>query len=185
MVERNLLFHLGPTLRTGSLSLTISNDSEVVIAVLLSLTNYITLKRFYSQTWANDLLRIATCLQRTLFWGPNQTFYNKNNLRATTTCQQQPLFLDPDGGRCTQVWLYLWNLVLVDNKKLYFMFFKRNCKEKIDGSRLSLHHSTKDPKLVEVLVKKATCSGAFFAWKAVVNFINILRAALRQYSFAK
>ncbi len=35
----------------------------------------------YSQTWAND------------------------HLRTTTTCQQRPLFLGPEGDRCTQVWL--------------------------------------------------------------------------------
>ncbi len=71
----------------------------------------------YSQTWANDHLRIVTtCLQRPLFWGPNYIFYNINDLQTTTTCQQRPLFLGPEGGRCTQVWLYIYFLIL-NNKQ--------------------------------------------------------------------
>ena len=66
------------------------------------------LRRKYSQTWANDHLRIATtCQQRPPFCGPNLNFYNINDLWITTTCQQRSLFLGPKGGRCTQVWLYL------------------------------------------------------------------------------
>ena len=43
----------------------------------------------YSQTWANDHLRIATaCLQRSPFRGPIFSFYNIR--KATTTCQQRP-----------------------------------------------------------------------------------------------
>ena len=61
----------------------------------------------YSQTWGNDHFWIATtCLQQPLFWGPNKTFYNINDLRTTTTHQRRPLFLGAEGGRYTQVWLY-------------------------------------------------------------------------------
>ena len=52
----------------------------------------------YSQTWANDHLRIATtCLQRPLFWGPILNFYSINDLWTTTTCQQPPLFFGSQG----------------------------------------------------------------------------------------
>jgi len=67
----------------------------------------------YSQTWSNNHLRIATtCLQRPLFWGPNETFYNINDLRTMAACQQRPLFLGPEVGRCTQVWLYISSIML-------------------------------------------------------------------------
>jgi hypothetical protein len=49
---------------------------------------------------------MTTCQQRPLFWGPNYAFYNLNGLQTTTTCLQPLLFLGPEGGRYTQVWLY-------------------------------------------------------------------------------
>ena len=70
----------------------------------------------YSQTWANDYLRIATtCKQRPPFCGPILNFYNINDLWTTTTCQQRPLFVGPEGGLCTQVWLY----ITLEYKKLF------------------------------------------------------------------
>ncbi len=53
----------------------------------------------HSQTWANDHLRIATTiLQFRLVLHKWPLNYDH--------CQKQPLFLSPEGGRCTQVWLY-------------------------------------------------------------------------------
>jgi len=31
-----------------------------------------------------------------------------------TTCQQRPQILGPEGGRCTQVWLYYDNLFFIE-----------------------------------------------------------------------
>ncbi len=53
-------------------------------------------KSIYSQTWANDHLRIAT----TILWF-HLDFYYINDLWSTTTCQQRPLLLGPEGGRNT------------------------------------------------------------------------------------
>ncbi len=51
---------------------------------------------------------MTTCQQWQLFWGPNLTLYyvykwplNNDHLSETAT-----LFW-PEGGRCTQVWLYI------------------------------------------------------------------------------
>ncbi len=51
-------------------------------------------------------LRIATTsLQRPPFCSSIWNIYYIDDLWTTTTCQQRPLFLGPEGGRCTQVWL--------------------------------------------------------------------------------
>ena len=61
----------------------------------------------YSQTWVNDHLRIATtCQKQPPFWSIILNFHYINDRWKTTTCQLQSLFFDPEGGRCTQVWLY-------------------------------------------------------------------------------
>ena len=78
----------------------------------------------YSQTWVNDHLRIVTtCLQRQPFKGPILNFYHITVLWTTTTCQQWPLFLGPEGGRCTQVWLLYWVIDLVVRQLLLFITF--------------------------------------------------------------
>jgi len=67
----------------------------------------------YSQTWANDHLRITiTCQQRPPFLGHILDFNYINYLWTTTTCQQLPVFWGPKGGRCSQVWL----ITLAKNK---------------------------------------------------------------------
>jgi len=58
------------------------NAQSIRVKKLIALETSVDTLSKYSQTWANDHLRIATtCLQRPLFWGS-------------------------EGGRCTQVWLY-------------------------------------------------------------------------------
>ncbi len=64
----------------------------------------------YSQTWANNHLRRAT----TILWN----FYYINDLWTTTTCQR-PLFLGPEGGCCTQVWLYFQMYGLLWRKNVF------------------------------------------------------------------
>ena len=51
----------------------------------------------YSQTWANDHLRITTtCLKRPSFWGPISTFYQiKIYFWTTTSCQQRTQIRGP------------------------------------------------------------------------------------------
>ncbi len=52
----------------------------------------------YSQTWANDHLRIVTTwLQRPPFWIPNLDFYNIIYLWTTTTFPQRPQIWGPQG----------------------------------------------------------------------------------------
>ncbi len=88
------------------------NGAIVSLAILplnhkLLSTTYI-LCSIYSQTWANDHLRITTtCLQRPLFWGPVFHVYSEKVLWATTTCQLQSQLWGPEGGCFTLVWLYI------------------------------------------------------------------------------
>jgi len=68
----------------------------------------------YRQTWVNDHLQITTtCIQRQRFWGPNFNFCNitlpLNNDHLSTTATN----FGPEGGRCTQVWLYIKQIMLV------------------------------------------------------------------------
>ncbi len=95
---------------------------NIVVALILQ----------YSQTWANDHLRITTtCLQRPLVYNdhycgvPFFTFRAQKNLWTTTTWQQRPQFWGPVGGRCTQVWLYFCKSFLsldqiINEKGMYF-----------------------------------------------------------------
>ncbi len=59
---------------------------------------FIAMYHFKSQTWANNHLSILV----TFYYGLYSIFYNINDLWITTTCQQRPLFLGREGGRCTQ-----------------------------------------------------------------------------------
>jgi hypothetical protein len=61
----------------------------------------------YSQTWATNHFRIMTTVYNCLILGVRfSTVKEQSNLSTTTTCRQRPLFLGPNGGHCTQVWLY-------------------------------------------------------------------------------
>jgi hypothetical protein len=67
---------------------------------------------WYNQTWVNDHLLTATTILESQFMFLQ---HKPVPLCTTTTCQQRPQILSPEGGRCTQVWLYLKHSVSVSS----------------------------------------------------------------------
>ncbi len=62
----------------------------------------------FSQTWVNNLLPNGDHLSTTTNILRSQLrFYRKNDLWTTTTCQQWPLFLGTEGGRCKRFYFIL------------------------------------------------------------------------------
>ncbi len=68
-------------------------------------------ENLYSQTWANDHIKITFC-------GPIRSFYYLNNLWTTTICQQRPLFLGPNWN--FQLIMDLWTATTCQQRPLYY-----------------------------------------------------------------
>ncbi len=68
-----------------------------------------------------------------IFWklGGSQTWAN-DHLRIATTCQQWPIFLGPNCGRYTQVWLYL-------NFKTRNYIFGFNCQKTLKIAKYQIN----------------------------------------------
>ncbi len=86
--------------------------------------------RKYSQTWANDYLRIATtCLHGPPLWSPNLGLFYINLPKAATTSQQGPQIRGPYGG--SLVWQYkLYSFLQFDVWKILNLVEQMNQKWK-------------------------------------------------------